>query len=59
MIILQNNAKCLLLNEKQMLLNNEILLSLLDEIQNTQKRSKHENRKKGNLKKKVKVNETG
>ena len=52
MIILQNNAKCLLLNEKQMLLNNEILLSLLDEIQNTQKRSKLENRKKGNLKKK-------
>ena len=37
MIILQNNAKCLLLNDKQMLLKDEILLSLLGEIQNTKK----------------------
>ena len=49
-IILQNNSKCLLLNDKQM--PHEILFSLLEEIQ-TQKKWTDENRKKGNLKKKV------
>ena len=34
-IILQNNYKCLLLNDKKML--HEILLSLFDEMQNTKK----------------------
>ena len=34
-IILQNNSKCLLLNDKQM--PHEILFCLLEEIQNTKK----------------------
>ena len=39
-IILQNNSKCLLLNDKQM--PHEILFSLLDEIQNTKKMNTRE-----------------
>ena len=56
MIILQNNAKCLLLNDKQMLLNDEILLSLLGEIQNTKKVKTRESKER-KFEKKVKVNE--
>ena len=58
MIILQNNAKCLLLNDKQMLLNDEILLSLLGEIQNTKKVKTRESKER-KFEKKVKVNEIG
>ena len=58
MIILQNNAKCLLLNDKQMLLNDEILLSLLGEIQNSKKVKTRESKER-KFEKKVEVNETG
>ena len=43
-IILQNNSKCLLLNDKQM--PHEILFSLLDEIQNTKKMKTRESKER-------------
>ena len=43
-IILQNNSKCLLWNDK--LIPHEILLSLLDKIENTKKMNTRESEKK-------------
>ena len=43
MIILQNNSKCLLLNDKQM--SHEIQFNLIDEIQNTRKLNIRESEK--------------
>ena len=43
-IILQNNSKCLLLNDKQM--PHEILFSLLDEIQNRRKMNTRESKER-------------
>ena len=53
-IILQNNSKCLLLNDKQM--PHEILFSLLDEIQNTIKMNIPETKERNF---ETKVRETG
>ena len=52
MIILQNDSKCLLLNDKQM--PHEVLFSLLDEIQNTKKVNTRESKKRKFKKKKEK-----
>ena len=43
-MILQNNSKCLLLNGKQ--IPQEMLFSLLDEIQNTKKMNKRESKER-------------
>ena len=43
-IILQNNSKCLLLNDKQM--PHEILFSYLDETQNTKKMNTRESKER-------------
>ena len=43
-IILQNNSKCLLLNDKQM--PHEIMFSLLDETQNTKKMNTQESQER-------------
>ena len=42
--VLQNNSKCLLLNDKQ--ISHEILFSLLDEIQNTKKMKTRESKER-------------
>ena len=43
-IILQNNSKCLLLNDKQK--PNEILFNLLEEVQNTKKMKTRDSKKR-------------